>query len=228
MKLSISTTHRENLFGYIYLAFSQLLLPILIALVCYLLGYEISPAVLNIIYFGVNFVAIAAIFHRFLGQSLMAAIKNPWRCLRFAGLGFMLYYLGMLLVSFLILSVNPDFSNVNDNNIADMVQEHTKLLSFGTVFLVPVVEETLYRGLIFQQLQRKHRFLAYLVSCLVFSGVHVVGYIGKAHWLTLLLCFVQYLPAGISLAWAYEKSDTIFAPILMHITVNQLGIAALR
>jgi len=39
---------------------------------------------------------------------------------------------------------------------------------------------------------------------------------------------VQYLPAGIAFAWAYEKSDTILTPILMHISINQIGIAALR
>ena len=228
MKLSISTTRRENIFGYIYLAFYHLLLPTLIALVFYILGYEISLTAINILYFLINFIAIVIIFHRFLGHSLKAAFKKPLCCLRFAGLGFVLYYMGMLVVSFLILYINPAFSNVNDSNIADMVQENTALLSFCTVLLVPVVEETLYRGLIFQQLQKKHRFLAYLVSCLVFSGIHVVGYIGQADWLTLLLCFMQYLPAGLSLAWAYEKSDTLFAPILMHITINLLGIAAMR
>lgn len=228
MKLSISTTHRENIFGYVYLLISLFFLPSLISIAGLCLGFSLSLALVNILYFLINFICVTAIFHRFLWRSLKAALAKPWRCLRYAFFGTVLYFAGMMLVSFAILRIKPNFSNVNDNFVADMAQEHTQLISFCTVFLVPVVEETLHRGLIFQQLQRKNRLLAYCVSALIFSGIHIMSYVGMVDWITLLLCFVQYLPAGIALAWAYEKSDTIFAPILMHITINQIGIAALR
>ena len=65
MKLSIATTRQENLLGYIYLAFSHILLADLIAIAAYFLGYPISVSVLNIIYFLTNFISVAAIFHRF-------------------------------------------------------------------------------------------------------------------------------------------------------------------
>lgn len=228
MKLSISTNRVENILGYTYLLFCQLFLPSLISLAAHLLGYSMSLSVLNIVFFLVNFVSVAAIFHRFLWRSAQAAFQNLWRCLRCAVLGIGLYYAAMLLVDFLILQLDQDFSNVNDSFVADMAQEHTRLISFCTIFLVPVVEETLYRGLIFQQLHRKDRLLAYCVSCLIFAGIHILGYVGQFDRLTLFLCFVQYLPAGIALAWAYERSDTIIAPILMHITINQIGMSALR
>ena len=228
MKLSIATTRQENLLGYIYLVFSQLILASLIAVVAYLLGYPISISLLNIIYFFVNFVSVVAIFHRFLGRSLLAAWKNIPKCLISVVLGFGMYYWGTLLVGLLISRISPDFANVNDQAVGNIAQEYPRIISVCTVFLVPVVEETLYRGLIFQQLQRKHRFAAYAVSATVFSAIHVVGFIGSADWLTLLLCFVQYLPAGIALAFAYERADTIVAPILIHMIVNQIGMSALR
>jgi len=93
---------------------------------------------------------------------------------------------------------------------------------------ITITEETLYRGLLFQGLQRKNRALAYLVSVSVFAWIHVMGYVGQFDWRTLLLCFVQYLPAGIILALAYEKTDTIITPILIHIAVNQIGMSAMR
>ena len=34
--------------------------------------------------------------------------------------------------------------------------------------------------------------------------------------------------SGISLGWAYHKSGSIFAPILVHAAVNAMGIAAMR
>ena len=40
---------------------------------------------------------------------------------------------------------------------------------------------------------------------------------------------VAYTPySGISLGWAYHKSGSIFAPILIHAAVNAMGIAAMR
>ena len=228
MKLSISTTRWENLLGYGYLLIQLFILPNLISSVAYLLGFTISISVLNILCFCINFICVTSIFHRFLWESLKTTAKKPWQCLRSAALGFGIYYLAMLLTSFIIRQIEPNFSNVNDAFVIDMAQEHTKLISFCTIFLVPVVEETLHRGLIFQQLQKKSRLTAYCVSVLIFAGIHIMNYVGLFDWRTLILCFVQYLPAGIALAWAYEKSDTIFTPILMHISINQIGIAALR
>lgn len=228
MKLSIATTRQENILGYIYLAFCHLLLADAIAIAAYLLEYPISVSVLNIIYFLVNFVSIVAIFHRFLGKSLQAAWKNIPKCLINVLIGFGIYYWGTILVGFLITWIDPNFANVNDQAVTGMVQENPLIMGACTVFFVPVVEETLYRGLIFQQLQRKHRLLAYIVSVAVFSSIHVVGFIGSVNWLTLALCFMQYLPAGIALAWAYERADTIVAPILIHMIVNQIGMSAMR
>ena len=228
MKLSIATIRQENILGYIYLAFCHILLADAIAIVAHFLGYPISASALNIIYFLVNFASVAAIFHRFLGKSLQAAWKNIPKCLVSVVLGFGIYYWGTILLGLLITWIDPDFANVNDQAITDMFQEHPGIWGLCTIFFVPVVEETLYRGLIFQQLQRKHRILAYIVSVAVFSAIHIVGFIGNAGLLTLLLCFMQYLPAGIALAWAYERADNIVAPILIHIIVNQIGMSTLR
>ena len=46
--------------------------------------------------------------------------------------------------------------------------------------------------------------------------------------ITLLLCFCQYIPAGICLGWAYAKSGTIWCPVLIHMTVNQIGMLFMR
>ena len=46
--------------------------------------------------------------------------------------------------------------------------------------------------------------------------------------LLLFLNFLQYLPAGIALCWAYEQADSIFAPILIHTAINLLAMVAMR
>ena len=228
MKLSISMTRREAMMGWCYFLFSLFVLPSAIAIAGALVYKPLSLSVVNIIFFVTNFVCVAGIFHKFLWASLQTARENIRRCLRYAFVGFVLYYAGMLLVSQGILLIKPDFANVNDAAIGDMAQENYNFIAFATVCLVPVAEEVFHRGLVFQGLQRKSRALAYCVSSLVFAGIHVIGYIGLYDWQILCLCLVQYLPAGIALAWAYEKADTIVAPILMHITINLTGILAMR
>ena len=52
----------------------------------------------------------------------------------------------------------------------------------------------------------------------------MIGYIGSYDAVTLLVCFTQYFPASICLAWVYAESDTIISPILMHTLINLAGV----
>ena len=109
-----------------------------------------------------------------------------------------------------------------------MLGTNRLLMLIGTVILVPPVEECLFRGLIFGLFHRRSRLAAYAVSSLLFCAIHVIGYIGYYEPLHLLLCFVQYLPAGLALGWAYEFSGSIYAPTLIHMAVNAIGILSMR
>ena len=55
-----------------------------------------------------------------------------------------------------------------------------------------------------------------------------MGYIGEYDASRLILCFLQYIPASLILAWTCERSGTIVTPILIHTVINAIGIAALR
>ena len=90
------------------------------------------------------------------------------------------------------------------------------------------VEECFYRGLIFRPLYGRSPWAAYLLSMAAFSLAHIVGYWGSYSLWEMVVCFLQYLPAGLCLAWSYTKSDTIFAPIVIHALVNAWGIWQMR
>ena len=228
MKLSISMTKTEFYLGWVLLIFQLLVLPVAAAYGNALLPVPLTLAELNFLLYAVNFALTLGLFHCFLWGSLRQSLRTPFRTLRSAFLGFLIYYLASLLVSLFVQTVCPEFSNINDQTIASMTQDNYTLMAVGTVLLVPLSEETLYRGLIFRGLQGKNRLLAYTVSILAFATIHVVGYIGTEKPVVLLLCFLQYLPAGFALAWAYERADSICAPILMHIAINQIGMSAMR
>jgi membrane protease YdiL (CAAX protease family) len=62
----------------------------------------------------------------------------------------------------------------------------------------------------------------------LFSLIHITGYIGCYPPKTLVLCFLQYLPAAYCLNFAYRRSGTIAAPILTHMLVNLAALSAMR
>ena len=109
-----------------------------------------------------------------------------------------------------------------------MVGDNRLAMIIGAVLLAPAAEELLYRGLVFGSLKSKSLWAAYLVSTILFAVIHVMGYIDTYTLPHLLLAFVQYLPAGLVLAWTYHKSGNILSPILIHIAVNTLAILSLR
>ena len=221
-------SRNEAIAGWSYYAFSMLALPIVLSYVNALLPQPLNEARLNFVYYVANFTAVLLIFRRFLKLNLQIAVRRLFPVLWYALLGYLGYSALTSILTSLIRTVAPGFANVNDMSIAAMAGKELTLMAIGTVFLVPVAEELFYRGLMLRHLAGKSRILAYCVSMGVFALVHVVGYIGVYEPLTLLLCFIQYLPAGYCLAWCYANTGTIATPILMHMIVNAYGLANLR
>ncbi len=214
--------------GLVYLVFQYLVLPELLHYANGLLPHPLGASRLNLCYYILNFLAAVLIFGKYLGNHLSALGRNWWACLKALILGYVFYYVTSYAVSWCLPRLIPGFANVNDGAIAAMAAGDFWAVALGTVILVPVTEELFYRGLIFGSLYQHSKGWAYAASCLVFSAIHVVGYIGGANPLVLLGCFVQYLPAGLCLAWSFQASGSIFVPIAIHALVNALSIFAMR
>ena len=226
--MTISMRKYEKTLGWIFLALTPLVLPMLLVSICELLPVQLDNAQLNGALFIVNFLLAVVIFHRFLWQSARHSLQHPGRTFCWMGIGFGVYFGGNTLVTMLVTSLAPDFANANDASILAMVQEHFWLMAICVVILVPITEEVLYRGLVFGTLRRKSRWAAYIVSVCAFSILHVISYIGTMPPLHLCLSFLQYLPAGIALALAYDKTDSVWTGILIHASNNLLAILTMR
>ena len=73
---------------------------------------------------------------------------------------------------------------------------------------------------------KKRRIAAYVVSILVFSLYHIWQYAlyDPHYWLYIL----QYIPAGYVLCRTYERTDTIWAPIFLHMLNNGMALKMLQ
>lgn len=226
--LYISMGRTEKILGWLYMAFSLLALPSALNRVNGQLADPLPESTLNFVFYLTNFLFIAGIFHRFLRASLVAAWRDIWNFIQAVILGYVAYLAAAWVMEFIMPLLMPGFSNINDAAIAELAKADYTLILVGVVFLVPTAEEMLYRGLIFRELSQTSKAAAYIVSMAAFAAIHVLGYIGSEDIETLLLCFLQYLPAGLCLAWTYTKADNIFAPVLVHAIVNAVAIGALR
>lgn len=86
---------------------------------------------------------------------------------------------------------------------------------FGTSVVTPILEEMLYRGLVYNRLKRSGRTgMAIVISGFIFGLIH--------------FNLVQFLYAGligIFLAVVYETEGTLLVPVLAHAAANAVAVA---
>ena len=176
---------------------------------------------MNAVYHGINLLFIVLVFGGFLVKSLRAAWKDFWPVLQSLILGLALYYVGTWLLTKLLGHI----VTFNDRTVGEYVTQNPALMLVCSLFAAPIIEEVLIRGVAFGSLQPRSRVLAYIVSSLLFCLMHVWQYDAPA--LSLLAAAACYLPGAVALGWTYEKSGTIWAPILLHVLINALSFGVL-
>ena len=219
---------QEILCGIIYLVFQFVFLPSLLYAVNDILKRPMSESELNFLYYFINFIAMLVLFRDYLGKSAASVRQHPGMFCEAVILGFVAYYACFFAVDKAVSLLLPGFSNQNNASIFSMFDRNPFLMFIGTVVLVPPFEECIFRGLIFRNLYGKSPWIAYTVSILAFALVHITGYLGTYTPLEVVMAVLQYLPAGLCLAWSYTRGNTIFAPILIHAAVNYITIYGIR
>ena len=218
---------RESIGGACYLAFQLLFLPSFLFWVNAQVETPLKDPELNFLFYIINFLAVLLIFHDFLARSLSQLLNHPINAIQAAILGFTAYYVCYYAIDALVSLLVPGYTNYNDESIAALSRGNYFLTFLGTVVLVPLAEECFYRGLIFRNLYKRSHWAAYAISIAAFSCIHILGYIGQYSPRELIIAVIQYIPAGIWLAWSYIKGDTIFVPIAVHAAVNFITIRSL-
>ena len=220
----MNATLRKNeiVAGSVYGVFHFLALPTLAAAV-----FLYSGAPEWVIQFGIcllSFLATIIIYRCFLLQSCKDITLRPVRFIAFTVLALAIFYALFLLVNYIIYTVDPDYKNLNDEGVMELVQQGGIWIILGTVLFAPVAEECLFRGLMFRAIYEKHPVLAWILSPILFSAVHLLAYVDLYSWKTIILTFVQYLPAGISLCFAYKTAGSILSPMIVHCLINLISI----
>lgn len=223
---TLSLRNGEFIAGLIYLPFYLFFTAAALVAVARFFDWKPDDATLNELVFVINFLAVAVIFHHFLLQSLKIASKNFWQFLQAVILGTVFYFAVMFVLTWGLDKLHLLPNNLNNATVEDLMTSKFSTMAVCVCILVPITEECLFRGLIFGTIHKKSRIWAYIVSILVFALIHTLPYllpVGGQSTYSLkefLLSTLTYLPAGLALSWAYEKSGTIWASIVTHAFIN--------
>lgn len=218
----------ERILGGILLVVYLLVLPFvtrpLFALLGRMIGTPIPPSLQNSIYYYVLFALTLLTFWNYIGRTTTRFISIPWHTLGTVCLGLIGFY-GLNELTFRVMRlISSGQVNLNDVAISAQVHDAPRSTILIVVFLAPFVEEVLFRGYVFGNIRERSRWAAYLVSCLLFAFLHVWQFAVVEHSLTYFLLMLQYLAPGLVLAWAYERSSTLWGSILLHSIVNGLAV----
>lgn len=94
--------------------------------------------------------------------------------------------------------------------------------------LIPMVEETVFRGFLFRLVRPWSPVLAYVVSgggFALYCVWQLVFSYGRVD-LRYLLLAMRWLPAGLALTWCCDRSRSVWAAVLLHGTID--GLVLLR
>ncbi len=179
-----------------------------------------------------NLIVLVLIFHHFLrGQFKRLRDCRVGRLIGTIAIGYAIFLGGNLLtqgLTWLMDGAGISYENANQEAVEALLWGSPAAAFVSAVLCAPIVEELLFRGLIFGLIHKKSRALAYVVSMLLFSAAHVAaGLLSGEPLLVLALNLVTYLPMGFALAWTFERTRTIWAAILLHMLNNGLALVLL-
>ncbi len=209
-------------FGGLYAFF------ILLSLICQAfpsftaLDVNVQNIIVQVLAYGFTFVAIIIYLYNIALKDILNQFKN----LQNIASGF-LYGAGLLVGTIIIgiicqtignLIGAPVTPNENEEAINNAALSLPLLTCLMTIIFAPVTEEIGYRFGIFGGIHQYNRWLAYIVTSLIFALIHTNFDTGN--FVNELLNLPSYIFAGAWLCFTYERSGSIVTSITAHMTNN--------
>ena len=209
----------------IMFALHVLLFPTLLGILAAVRPGLLGESQMNLAYYCTSAVLTFVLLGKFLRRNFDSLLDNLWGSLVAFVVGWGIYFVLALAFGLLIKALGIGEDNPNNSAIEEMLEQDRGIIIAMTVFLAPIVEECIFRGGLFCGLYRKNRYLAYVVSIVLFSVYHVWQYALAAQDISYLLYAISYIPASFALCWTYERSGSIWTSIFFHMSFNAYALA---
>ena len=221
-------TRREKIAGWIWLPVHVVLLPLFLPALMYLLNgrQAVTDSVtLNVWYFLISLVFLLIAQFHFFRESYQVLTHNFRRAVTAMLMSWFILMVGNVALQMIMDLFGGMPGSPNDDAVDELLHQDMRRMVAAAVIMAPIVEEALFRGLIFGAIRPKSRVLAYIVSMVLFGLFHVWQYAVAGQSFAPLLSGFAYLPIAFVLAFCYDYSGSIWTPIFFHMFYNAVALS---
>jgi membrane protease YdiL (CAAX protease family) len=163
-------------------------------------------------------VALLAFQRQPWGAPFHLPLSLPWKQVGLAAAGFFLVMAvnASYVVVYALLAGHPPAPERSLQMVEEMMRSHPALTFVFAVLIGPLVEETLFRGLLFGSLEKHLQWRTIPVTAVVFGAFHLD-----------LVYFFPVTVLGLLLGWARWKSGSIWLSVILHTFINGLAVFVL-
>ena len=210
--------------GWVFFALYVFLFPWVMGWVQRSFHGELPIAEANVVYYLLSATLVFLVFWTFLKHGFYLLLDwLPENLFAFCtGLA------GWLVLSLLAGLIPLPVANPNLMSYPEQFALAPKATVVILVVLMPIVEEPLFRGLLFGTSRKYSRALGCVLSAFVDAFYCVWQFVyayGTVDFRYLLLV-VEYLPMSLALTWCYDNGGSIWSPIALHMVLNALILAS--
>jgi len=213
-------TQKETMIGMLYVLLGHLLA---VPLILTLIGVTHS-ATLNFFNGLITVIVLIVISRRVLKDDISRLIKNIKTLLWIIPALYVVQFVGRMIVGILMMIIHGEMDLGGNQEAVELILEQfPALMVISAVVFAPIWEEIFFTGLIFGNIRKKNRLLAYIVASLSFGLLHTIFFFILDFSPTLFLVTLIYVPLSVVCCYIYEKTDSLYSPILLHSFANLIA-----
>ena len=141
-------------------------------------------------------------------------LKNLDTGFKYWMIGLFFMVLSNIIISFILKAGGAQ----NEKLVQEAISKFPILMIVTAGLIAPIIEELIFRKGFKNAFPNKYLFI--ILSSITFGFMHVMD----SNSLLSFLYIIPYSSLGISFAFAYNETDTVFTPITLHMTHNLILI----
>ena len=168
----------------------------------------------NILGFTLGMIVILMLLRSEMGAQREPGVATVGQTIIWSILGIFMAFIGQMIAANIEVYIfHIETSSENTENIMK-ITEIAPLFSIITVIIAPILEEVVFRKIIFGTLYKRMNFiLAGIISAVIFGLIHL----DPTHLLI-------YTAMGLVFAYLYVKTKRIIVPIIAHAGMNGIVV----
>lgn len=191
----------------------------------HMLDYYTINILLNFFSTLISMLFAVILFKDFLIENIKKFKENMfnnivWSATAGIGIMYLISYIANIIIT-LVLG-NSDTAS-NQLLFESLMEKNLIFMAIQAVLFAPIVEELIFRGLIFRSIRGYNKYLAHFISAFLFGFIHIYQGLLAGDF-TQLLYLLSYGGMGFAFSLAYEKKKTICVPMIVHLLNNLISI----